>query len=167
MTDATLQIGQNGGSLQSLFALMAVVAVVVIAMILRNLPSQRRCSMISDRDHRLTVDSDTVTHHSPDKPPQVLLLETLFRVAVETNDLGPFENQVFIILEGRSIDSNNGRLLIPQGSSGIESLLDRLLELPGFDADLWASAIASASGRIEEVWTSPPSSDPTLSFHSA
>lgn len=100
MTGTTLQNSQHIGSPQSLFAVVAVSVVVVIALILRCLPSQRHRPLISDRDHRLEVDSESVTHYSPDKPPQVLILDTLSRVAVETNDLGPFENDVFIVLEG-------------------------------------------------------------------
>ncbi|MFZ4595411.1 MAG: hypothetical protein ACOYOF_14225, partial [Verrucomicrobiaceae bacterium] len=157
MTGATIQISQHSGSPQSLFALVAGIIVVVVALILRSFPSQRHRPMISDRDHRLDVDSSTVTHHSPDRPPRVLILDTLSRVAVETNDLGPFENDVFIILEGRSPDASDCRLLIPQDSSGTEPLLRYLFALPGFDADLWTSAMASTSGHVYEVWTSLPS----------
>jgi|GEM_PF-6403109 hypothetical protein len=157
MTGATIQISQHSGSPQSLFALVAVIVVVVVALVLRSLPSQRHRPTISDRDHRLDVDSSTVTHHSPDRPPQVLILDTLSRVAVETNDIGPFENDVFIILEGRSPDASDCRLLIPQDSSGIEPLLGHLFDLPGFDDDLWTSAMASTSGQVYEVWTSLPS----------
>jgi hypothetical protein len=156
MTGAINQIDQYSGSPHSLFALVAVIVVVVGALVLRSLPSQRDCPMISDRDHRLEIDASTVTHHSPDRPPQVLVLVTLSRVAVETNDLGPFEHDVFIILEGRSADNSDCRLLIPKDSSGAERLLGYLFDLPGFDADLWTSAMASTSGHVFEVWASQP-----------
>lgn len=165
MTGATIQISENSGSLQSLNALVigiVVVVVAVVAGILRSLPSQRHRQVISDRDHRLDVDSDTVTHHSPDRPPQVLVLNTLSRVAVETNDIGPFENDVFIILEGRSPDASDCRLFIPRGSSGTVPLFSYLFDLPGFDTNLWRSAIASTSGQVYDIWTVLPGPSHTL-----
>jgi hypothetical protein len=78
-----------------MFALAAGLVIVVLALRAFSTIGQRHRPIIKDRDHRLEIDVTTVIHHSPDTPSQASIIDTLYRVAAETNNLGPFENDIF------------------------------------------------------------------------
>lgn len=66
---------------------------------------------------------------------------------VETNALGPFLEDVYLILEGPRY-----RFYIPQGARGTKELIRRLLALPGFDGEAFASAMASTDDKRFICW---------------
>ncbi|MEW4455918.1 hypothetical protein AB1L30_24835 [Bremerella sp. JC817] len=72
----------------------------------------------------------------------------LVRVAIETNDRGPFEEDVFFVLE-----TDDNRVAIPQSFSGTDGLISYLGDhLPGFDFGPMIAAMASADNQEFVCW---------------
>ena len=52
------------------------------------------------------------------------------RVSIRTTDLGPFDDDVFFVVE-----TAGKNFVIPQAAPGASQLLERLQQFPGFDND--------------------------------
>ena len=152
---------QSGLSPQGIFGLVAAGFVVLLAFWLRSHSIDRGDQTFDDADHVIAIHGHTLHYTPPGGAASCTLdLHFLTRVAVETNDLGPFECDLFIILEGQTADGKESRLLLPEGCSGMEHLHEYLFSLPGFRHELWTAAMASTSGQIFDVWISPESHNP-------
>lgn len=71
----------------------------------------------------------------------------LTEIKVETNDLGPFDDDLIFILVTKALEIH-----IPQSVKDIENLPVFLLEFPGFDYELYITAMSSAENNIFDVW---------------
>ena len=71
-------------------------------------------------------------------------------VIIETNDSGRFGSDVVWRLKGSAHDC-----VIPLGASGEGDLLDRLLQLTGFDNEMFMRAMQSRSIREFVCWRKP------------
>ncbi len=132
---------------------LVVGLVIALALMLRFLGRARHPVMISENDHLVTLADDIITHHRPGSPPESISLAALDRVVIETNDLGPFENDLFFILQAGPAPGTTGRCYIPQGTPGMEEVLEHLYALPGFDTALYIAAMGSTSGQLFQVWS--------------
>ena len=79
-----------------------------------------------------------------------LPLDRLSRVAIETNDGGPFVADVWWLLFDREGALACG---FPQGATGEGGVLDALTALPGFDHEAMIAAMGSTDNAMFEVWT--------------
>lgn len=68
-------------------------------------------------------------------------------VFIETNSLGPFAEDVHWLLA-----TDSGSLVIPQEAEGMQELLTRLQQLPGFDNKAVIEAMSSVDDQIFLVW---------------
>ena len=93
---------------------------------------------------RVELNEDRVTLVGPGMPPRSLRLSELSAVDIFTTDQGPFVEDVFWMLTPISGDP----LVVPSGAEGNPMLLDRLLELDGFDAECVVAAAGSHGQRI-------------------
>jgi hypothetical protein len=71
----------------------------------------------------------------------------LERVILRTTDRGPFEDDVFWLLQ-----SADGTHFVPQGTPGETELLERLQQLPGFDNRAVIAAMGSAENQPWTCW---------------
>ena len=71
----------------------------------------------------------------------------LREVWIRTTNLGPFGDDMFIVLVGAG-----GECVIPSESQGVEGLVERLTELPGFDEEAYTEAIRSTDNARFCVW---------------
>lgn len=69
------------------------------------------------------------------------------RVAVRTTNQGPFDEDVFFMLE-----ANNNTFLIPQGAEGTTQLLERLQQLPGFDNEALINSMCCMDNKVFLCW---------------
>lgn len=69
------------------------------------------------------------------------------RVVIRTTDRGPFDDDVFLVLEtpGRSY-------VIPQAAAGAGDLLGRLQQLPGFDNEAVIESMGCTDNRDFPCW---------------
>jgi hypothetical protein len=70
---------------------------------------------------------------------------------VETNDAGPFVEDVYFYLEGPDYG-----FYIPHGAEGTDELVRHLLGLPGFDAGTFSAAMTSTANARFVCWRRNP-----------
>jgi hypothetical protein len=98
---------------------------------------------------RVVVDDIGVTLHQPDGVIDTITWSDLQEVAVLTTDEGPWVEDVFFALTG----SGANGLLITQGADGSQALVERLLELPGFNEQLFIEAMGSTANGKFLCWS--------------
>lgn len=94
-------------------------------------------------------DDQGVTCRFPSGTTQELPWEELKAVVIETNDRGPWEEDVYFILFS---DIKDHFCAIPQCSKGTQELLARLQQLPGFDNEAIISSMGCTSNRGFLCW---------------
>jgi hypothetical protein len=92
---------------------------------------------------------DIITYHHPDGELQKVVLSNLTEVGILTTDEGPFVEDVFFMLIGESTERG---CAIPQGATGVNTLLERLQSLQGFDNEKLIEAMGSTSNNKFVVW---------------
>ncbi|HEY7154667.1 MAG TPA: hypothetical protein VH575_11965 [Gemmataceae bacterium] len=78
---------------------------------------------------------------------QTVLWEQIHRVLIRTTDKGPFDDDVFFVLE-----TDAGTLVIPQDVKTSYELLCHLQQLPGFDNAVVLEAMACTENREAICW---------------
>lgn len=100
-----------------------------------------------------TVTSDDGAYQvvTPEGDIQRLAATDLSGVAVETNDTGPWGADVWWLLFG-----SQDKLIcsFPQGATGEQPMINRLMTLPGFDHDAMVRAMSSTGNANFPVWRS-------------
>ncbi len=94
------------------------------------------------------LDDDVVRCTWPDKEPEEINLADLARVAIATTDAGPYQCDVFWILE----DTDGKNMTVPKGATGEDDLVNYVLNLDGFDYMLMVMAMGSTSNKVYECW---------------
>jgi len=95
----------------------------------------------------LKVTDAEVVCERPDGKVERVRWDDLQKVEIVTTDKGPMEPDVFWVLHG----SKTG-VAAPQGATGENELLDRLLKLPGFDNKALIDAMSSATNKRFLCW---------------
>ena len=73
--------------------------------------------------------------------------DEISRVLIRTTDKGPFDDDVFFVLE-----TTRGSLVIPQPARGCAELLRELQKLPGFDNNRVIAAMGCTDNREFLCW---------------
>ena len=95
----------------------------------------------------VTVDDERVTCTPPGGAAQSMAWQDVQAVLIETNDLGPFEPDVFWVIVGAE-----ARCIVPQGATGEQALLAKLQALPNFDNEALIEAMSSTENRVFACW---------------
>jgi hypothetical protein len=113
----------------------------------------RLLSSFKRRRARDTVSFDDtgVTRFTADGKVEFIAWSELQEVGVVTTDEGPFVEDVYFMLIG----PENTGCVVPQCSEGSQTLVERLLQLPGFDEPLFIKAMGSTSNRKFVCWRRP------------
>ncbi len=96
---------------------------------------------------RVVVDEEGIRCLRPDGSTHMVAWSDLQLVGVETNEAGPFIEDVYYYLEGTEYG-----FYIPQCAQGEKELVDRLLALPGFDCDAFSAAMCSTAAARFVCW---------------
>jgi hypothetical protein len=97
----------------------------------------------------VNFDDQVVSCRFPDGTIQQISWGELKAVVIETNDRGPWEEDVYFILFS---DSKEHFCAIPQCSKGTQELLARLQQLAGFDNEAVISSMGCTSKRSFLCW---------------
>lgn len=110
---------------------------------------KRSLQLSPERLWRVTIDQEVLEVFPPEGESQRLLMADLSGVAVETNDTGPWGADVWWLLFGRE-----GQLIcsFPQGATGEQSVIDRLVTLPNFDHEVMMRAMSSTANEVFPLW---------------
>lgn len=105
------------------------------------------CRRPREEGARVVVDDEGVRCIRPDGRTDVVSWSNLQLAGLETNDAGPFMEDVYFYLEGPGYG-----FYIPQASEGIQELVSRLAALPGFDEEAFAAAMSSTANARFVCW---------------
>lgn len=100
--------------------------------------------------HRVTtavIDRNEILYRRINGQSATLRLDAIDRVLIRTTDQGPFEDDVFYVLQAAE------EVLVPsQGAGGCAALLEELQNLPGFDNEAVIAAMSSTDNREFLCW---------------
>lgn len=105
-----------------------------------------------EREWKVFIDGHTIELLAPKQPAQRLELGRLSGVIVETNDSGPWGADVWWLLFG---PQDTVAIAFPQGATGEQAVIDRLMALPGFDHGEMIKAMRSTGNAVFPVWRAP------------
>lgn len=102
-----------------------------------------------ERRWRLSLEDGLLTLDAPDSARHLLRLAALERVAIETNDIGPWGTDLWWRLFGP-----DGRVALsfPRGAVGEKPVVDALMALPGFDHMAMLQAMGCTQNRLFLLW---------------
>ena len=100
-----------------------------------------------DLKDRVSFDDQKIMRQMPDGRIESVRWDDLVEVGIVTTDEGPFTDDIFWILKGRS-----GNCAVPSEADGMKELLFRLQQLPGFNNDAVIEAAGSTSNASFQCW---------------
>jgi hypothetical protein len=95
----------------------------------------------------VSVDDDRILYVLPDDTEVAIPWKELDAVFLQTTDKGPFEDDLFWVLE-----TAGARHRIPSETDGVPELMQALQALPGFDNEAVIDASTSLEPRVFECW---------------
>lgn len=98
--------------------------------------------------NRVEFDDEGVFRTMGDGREETVRWDQLVGIEIVTTDRGPFVDDVFWLLIG---EDGTG-CAVPSEAEGMQPLLKRLQELPGFDNDAVIAAMTSMSNARFHVW---------------
>lgn len=101
-------------------------------------PEQRTC---------VEFDEAEIRYLGADGRLDTVRWDELRSLAIETNDGGPFVEDVYLHLVGRE-----SSFYVPQAAQGFDDLVGRLFELPRFDCKSFARAMGSTANAYFPCW---------------
>jgi hypothetical protein len=99
------------------------------------------------RVSRVAVDEQGIHCQRVNGMREAIRWDQLTRVLIRTTDKGPFEDDVFFVLE-----TALGTLIVPQMAPGSAELLRGFHHLPGFDYEAAIQAMACTDNREFPCW---------------
>jgi hypothetical protein len=99
---------------------------------------------------RVEFDDTGVMCHRPDGTVESIKWPDLRAVVIQTTSEGPAVGDVFWLLLGE-----NGGCVVPSESAGVQELMKRLDQLPGFDNEAVIAAMTCAEDREFVCWKKP------------
>jgi hypothetical protein len=100
------------------------------------------------RRDRVTFDDEQVVRTLANGQVESVRWSDLQQVSIMTTSDGPRADDIFFLLHG---EGNLG-CAIPQSADGVDALLARLQELPGFDNEAVVRAMGSSSEAVFVCW---------------
>jgi hypothetical protein len=104
---------------------------------------------LSSANWSVEANDERVATVDPDGRLATIAMRDLYRVVIETNDSGPFGEDVWWLLLGP-----NERVAVrfPQSADGERGAVDVLLKLPNFDYEQMITAMGSTDHAFFPVW---------------
>src|SRR5258708_3406366 len=94
-----------------------------------------------------TTDTEIVVRRRTGKIERVLFAD-LKQIAIQTTDEGPLVPDVWWIMIGE----NDSGCVFPQGATGEDAVLERLMKLPGFNFAALTEAMKSTRQERFSIW---------------
>lgn len=100
-------------------------------------------------DWSVEADNERIAAVDPSGKLSWVKLGDLTRIFIETNDSGPFAEDVWWLLLGA-----DGKVTVrfPQSAEGESDVVEALLKLPGFDYDRMIEAMGTTDHGFFPVW---------------
>jgi hypothetical protein len=95
----------------------------------------------------VSFDDQCVRFLSRDGTSGLVRWDNLTAVYIDTRDTGPFVEDVFLVLVAKDLE-----FVVPQGTAGMDTLLERLGRLPGFDHEAVCRAMCCVENSRFECW---------------
>jgi len=96
---------------------------------------------------RVWFDNEQAWVHYPSKEPESIKWDSLIGIAVETNDQGPFVEDVYWLLA-----SEEKVISYPSEATGSEEMLKRLQEIPTFNNERLIEAMTCTGNQTFILW---------------
>lgn len=112
------------------------------------LPKDSSKPLIPESEFLISIDNDRVTCTRPDGRSESFQWDSLIKVEIMTTSDGPFAPDVFWVFH----DDSGAGAVIPSGATGEDQLMDKALELPGFDSKAFIESQSSTSEARFPVW---------------
>ena len=141
--------GRWGETAATIWLLLCVLLCGYLAH--RLLPPPDLSDLLSEKDIVVSFDDDEVSCVCPDGYTERVRWDELERVEVITTNEGPWACDVYFVLHGTS-----SGCVVPQGATGDQKLVERLLKLPAFDEKLFIRAMGCTSNKTFDVWKRSP-----------
>ncbi|MFN7975846.1 MAG: hypothetical protein U0166_26500, partial [Acidobacteriota bacterium] len=106
---------------------------------------------------RVSMDDTGITRWLPDGKVESVRWDDLQSVAIVTNALGPWVDDLSFVLRG----SGDEGCVVPQGEACRMELLPRLQALPGFDNLAVVAAMGSTGDAFFPCWSRASRPDPS------
>ena len=100
-----------------------------------------------NRVSAVTCDSSLLQFHWARGSTASVRWNDVQRVLIRTTDGGPFDDDVFFIVE-----ASGKSYVVPQQAAGAEQLLERLQELPGFDNEAVIESMGCTDNKEFLCW---------------
>ena len=102
------------------------------------------------RQTRFSFDGQVIVADGPFARAISIRVEDIQEIGIETNDLGPFQDDVFWLIN-RGTDA----LRIPQDAPVFKELMDHFGKFPGFDWAPFTDAMSCSDCRYFLCWKRP------------
>lgn len=108
---------------------------------------------MSERGRRaeIIVDDAGVRRELADGSRESISWDDLQRVGIRTIPDGPWEEDIFFLLEG----TNGTGCAVPSGHPSADALMSKLQVLPGFDNELFVEAMTTTDDGLFICWQRP------------
>ncbi|MGR4867143.1 hypothetical protein [Caulobacter sp. LARHSG274] len=97
----------------------------------------------------VSFDGTVIAVSDPDKQMHQLPISDLRGVIIETDDSGPWGADLWWLLFGAD---DRVAVAFPNGATDEQVVIDRLMELPGFDFEAMTRAMSSTDVAVFPVW---------------
>ena len=97
---------------------------------------------------RIKVNRGIIVAQDPSGNQQQISYDDITAIRIETNDLGPLENDIWWILS----DANGEALRFPQGIVGDNTVIDELKNFKGFNFTEMTKAMVSTENATFSIW---------------
>ncbi|MBI3942656.1 MAG: hypothetical protein HY326_06540 [Chloroflexi bacterium] len=108
---------------------------------------RKESHMQPEAGYRVTVDDTAVSCTTPGGDMSTVTFAELESVIIRTTDEGPGVPDVFWVLTGAG-----QTCVVPQGATGEEALIDRLMTLPGFRFETMIAAMSCTENQEFDCW---------------
>ncbi|MAS92479.1 MAG: hypothetical protein CMO55_04715 [Verrucomicrobiales bacterium] len=134
------------------FVIAAIVWLVVLLLWMIPVRRKERQQFAAPEDtdsmFRVLFENETVTCIRPDGTVESFSFHRLKRVEILTTEDGPFLPDVFWVFH----DSSGSGAVIPDGAEGFQEVMERVLDLEGFDFNRFIESQGCTSHAVFPVW---------------
>lgn len=113
---------------------------------------KKRESPFPEKKWHVTIEGDRIRVIDDAGESRSIALALLSGVAIETNDSGPWGADLWWLLFD---EDDQLACAFPQGTTGEQCVVDRLMALPGFNHARMVEAMRSTDNAVFPVWRKP------------
>lgn len=105
-----------------------------------------------DKPPVVSWDEQQIVYSGPGGETRYMPWSHLCAVVIETTDEGPWAEDVYFLLFSEALENSFG---FPQCAQDSQALLERLMQLPGFNSQAVVAAMGSTANKSFLCWEKP------------